>query len=136
LIDWSEIERLETYQLLSTKEKETLKEFLANGRDWAKAVYAVYGVKSMEVAIQMARRIRHRQEIREILAQIEGERVPTANNIAAELYRIGTNPKMRDSVRVDALDTAAVLLGFKVTSHAARPANEDERIQRAVEKLG
>ena len=135
MIDWSEVERLEVYQLLTSKEKSALKAYFENGRNWDAAILAVYTCKSPEVASQIARRVRHRQEVKEILALLEDAPLPTAASIATALYRIGVNPKVKPNVRTDALDSAAIILGYKEASRRGRAASDDESIRRALEKF-
>jgi hypothetical protein len=133
-MELDELRTLEIYQLLTAQERRALDTYLSNGRDWVAAVQGSYNVNSLHSAQTIARRLRHRPEIQEILFYADGQHIPTAENIAMSLYRIGADPNVVPPVRVDALNSAATLFGYK--TRTAREPSEEARIERVTKKLG
>lgn len=133
-MELDELHSLEVYRLLSSQERRALDTYLSNGRDWIAAVQGSYNVNSLHSAQTLARRLRHRPEIQEILRYADGQSVPTAESIAMSLYRIGADPNTYAPVAVDALNSAATLFGYK--TRTAREPSEEARIERVTKKLG
>jgi hypothetical protein len=132
-MELDELRTLEIYQLLTAQERRALDSYLSNGRDWVAAVQASYNVTTLHSAQTMARRLRHRPEIQEILRYADGQSIPSAESIALALHRIGVDPNTYAPVAVDALNSAATLFGYK--TRTAREPSEEARIERVTKKL-